>query len=312
MSVVREIPVIDFGGEPDKVAQEVLNACKSIGFFYMINHGIPREDIQRAFQLSKDFFNQPVEDKRKYARTPENHGYAELYSERLDPEHQRQGDHKEAFNFKNFINGKAFAPLPPLFEKDQAFIEHFSRTCHNTAVRVLEFFAMALSIPESEGGKRWFADRHGYDKETGEALRFLKYPRGGEAVYKEVVRAGAHSDYGSVTLLFQKDVPGLEVQASRTEWISAPIIDKAIVVNVGDQMEFWTNGLFKSTLHRVTFLPEHNQLDRYSIAYFLHAEDDVPLAAIPSPLITPKDSKEHVPTAAEHLRERLDKSYMAK
>ena len=94
-----------------------------------------------------------------------------------------------------------------------------------------------IQIPEEEGGAKWFSDRHTYDRQSGEILRFLKYPRGGESTYKEPVRAGAHSDYGSITLLFQKDVPGLEVKASRTEWISAPLIENSILVNVGDQLQ---------------------------------------------------------------------------
>lgn len=144
-------------------------------------------------------------------------------------------------------------------------------------------------------------------------MRFLKYPRGGEADYKEPIRAGAHSDYGSITLLFQKDIPGLEVQASRTQWISAPIIPGAITVNVGDQMELWTNGLFKSTKHRVTFLPEHHHLDRYSMPFFVHPNDNVPLLPAPSKFVdqtvTTVDANGHVYTAGEHLRSRLDATY---
>jgi isopenicillin N synthase-like dioxygenase len=174
---------------------------------------------------------------------------------------------------------------------------------------VLEAFAIALEIPEEKGGKDFFAKSHQYEN-SAEILRFLKYPRGGEAEYKEPVRAGAHSDYGSITLLFQKDVPGLEVQASRTKWIPAPLIEGAITVNVGDQMELWTNGLFKSTKHRVTFLPEHNHLDRYSMPFFVHPNDSVPLVPVPSKYVdqTVKPG-DHVYTAGEHLRSRLDATY---
>ncbi|KAG0170877.1 hypothetical protein DFQ28_002171 [Apophysomyces sp. BC1034] len=311
---MSQIPIIDFGDfekNPVKVAGHVLEACKSIGFFYMINHGMAQVDIDRAFELAKLYFEEPVEEKEKYMITSDNHGYSSLYSETLDPATQRQGDHKEGFNFRNFVDGKSFAPLPPLFEEHKAFIESFSRTCHATATRVLEAFAIALEIPESAGGSHWFADRHHYDSHSGQILRFLKYPRGAEAQYKEPVRAGAHSDYGSLTLLFQKDVPGLEVQASRTEWTAAPLIDGAIIVNVGDQMEFWTNGLFKSTLHRVTFLPEHNHLDRYSIPFFVHPGDDVPLSPIPSHVVplTETTAGQKVMTAGEHLKSRLDATY---
>ncbi|KAI9468213.1 hypothetical protein BDB00DRAFT_864033 [Zychaea mexicana] len=132
-------------------------------------------------------------------------------------------------------------------------------------------------------------------------LRYLKYPRGGESTYQEPVRAGAHSDYGSITLLFQKDVPGLE---------------NSILVNVGDQMQEWTNGIFKSTLHRVTFLPEHAHLDRYSMPFFVHPEDATLLSPIPSKVVPPPSESTQgvaksgeINTAGEHLRRRLDATY---
>ncbi|KAI9484467.1 hypothetical protein BDB00DRAFT_855549 [Zychaea mexicana] len=314
-----EIPVIDFGNfdnDPKQVAQKVLEACKSIGFFYMVNHGIAKDQIDRSFELAKEFFDTPANEKRKYLIQEDNHGYSELYQETLDPENQKQGDHKEGFNFRNFVNGKAHAPLPAVFEKEHAFVEGFSRACHGMAMRVLQAFAIALEIPEEEGGANWFADRHTYDEQSGQILRYLKYPRGGESTYQEPVRAGAHSDYGSITLLFQKDVPGLEVKASRTEWISAPLIENSILVNVGDQMQEWTNGLFKSTLHRVTFLPEHAHLDRYSMPFFVHPEDATLLSPIPSKVVPPPSESTQgvaksgeIITAGEHLRRRLDATY---
>ncbi|KAI8640373.1 hypothetical protein BD408DRAFT_390790 [Parasitella parasitica] len=279
---VEAIPIVDFAdfrSNPKKVAQDVFDACKSIGFFYMINHDVPQQDIDKAFALSKQFFDLPREEKKK------------------------------GFNFRSFEHGKPFATLPQLFDQEAEFLESFSRNCHATALQILEAFAIALEIPEEKGGKEFFKNGHSYEN-SAEILRFLKYPRGGEAVYKESVRAGAHSDYGSITLLFQKDVPGLEVQASRTEWISAPLMPGAIIVNVGDQMEMWTNGLFKSTKHRVTFLPEHNHLDRYSMPYFVHPKDDVPLVPAPSKFIDQNNSNpDHILTAGQHLRSRLDSTY---
>ncbi|KAI9316256.1 hypothetical protein BX666DRAFT_1859471 [Dichotomocladium elegans] len=312
MTTPDKLPIIDFGNfdtNPKEVAEKVLDACKSIGFFYVINHGLQQKDVDYAFALAKTYFDLPHEEKRKDMIQADNHGYSELYSETLDPEHQRQGDHKEGYNFRNFVNGKPFRPLPAVFEKNKDFIEGFSRSCHHIAMRVLQAFAIALEIPEEYGGSSWFTSRHHYDRPSGEVLRFLKYPRGGEASYKEPVRAGAHSDYGSITLLFQHQIPGLEVQAGRTEWISAPLVENAVLVNVGDQIEFWTNGLFKSTLHRVTFLPEHAHMDRYSIPFFVHPEDDTLLSPIPSKLITQTKEQKEVITAGEHLRRRLDATY---
>ncbi|KAI8065440.1 hypothetical protein BC940DRAFT_304092 [Gongronella butleri] len=155
--------------------------------------------------------------------------------------------------------------------------------------------------------------RHRYDAPSGETFRLLKYPRGGQDAYKEIVRAGSHSDYGTITLLFQKDVGGLEVHAFDREWISAPLIEGAILVNIGDLMEFWTGGLFKSTKHRVTFLPEHATKDRYSVAYFFQPERDVPITCIPCPKVNQQGSmytvNGKIMTSIEHLQKRLEAGY---
>ncbi|KAI8997131.1 hypothetical protein BDB01DRAFT_769934 [Pilobolus umbonatus] len=307
------IPIIDFAHfdtDPNKIAKEVMDACQSIGFFYAIHHGIPNETIDRAFDLSKEFFDQPLEEKTKYSIGYENHGYTGLFRETLDPQTQKKGDHKEGFNFRSFENGKPFAPLPKVFSANEEFIKDFYTTCHSTALMILKAFAIALEIPKEKGGSEFFGNCH-KSNDSKQVLRFLKYPAGGESEYKDPVRAGAHSDYGSITLLFQKDIAGLEVQASRDHWISAPLIPNAIIVNVGDAMEFWTGGLFKSTKHRVVFLPEHNHLDRYSIPFFVHPNSNVPLSPVPSKYVNQKVKSEngHIYTADEFLRSRLDATY---
>ncbi|KAI9277612.1 hypothetical protein BY458DRAFT_453229, partial [Sporodiniella umbellata] len=309
----ESIPIIDFSlyeTDPKRVAQEVFEACKTIGFFYLINHGISQEDVDKGFELSKKFFDLPLEQKNEYAIDSRNHGYSELYSERLDPKTQKQGDHKEAFNFRYFENNKPFAPLPSVFDQEVDLFIRLSQGIHRKGVEVLQIFADALKIPEEEGGREFFAKTHLYNDSRG-IMRFIKYPHGGEATYKEPVRAGSHSDYGSITLLFQKDIGGLEVRKNRTEWISAPIIPGSVLINIGDQMELWTNGLFKSTQHRVTFLPEHNHLDRYSFAVFMHPFDKTLLKPVPSEFVdqTVQSSNGYIYTAGEHLTKKLDETY---
>ncbi|KAI7865003.1 hypothetical protein BDF14DRAFT_1731206 [Spinellus fusiger] len=304
---METLPIIDFSEfekDPFKVSSQVLEACKSIGFFYMLHHGIPQAQVDGAFAMAKEYFDEPLEEKQKYNIQSNNHGYSGLYSEKLDPEHQHKGDHKEAFNFKNFVDGVTAAPLPPYFASKQESVMEFSYACHRTALRVLEAFAIALEVR----GRYWFKDRHAYHSTSGQILRMIKYPKGGEKDYQASVRTGAHSDYGSLTLLFQKDIPGLEVQLNGSQWISAPIVENAVLVNVGDLMEAWTNGLFKSTVHRVVFLPEHQHLDRYSIPFFVHPENSVLLKPIPSKIV-PFVEKEKLITASEHLTNRLHATY---
>lgn len=105
------------------------------------------------------------------------------------------------------------------------------------------------------------------------------------------IRAGAHSDYGSVTLLFRlPGQPGLELLTQTGTWIPVPVNPSPdtlqhppILVNIGDLLCYWTNGLLKSTVHRVSF--EGGGEERYSMAYFCHPLDEARLDAVPSRLI---------------------------
>lgn len=119
-------------------------------------------------------------------------------------------------------------------------------------------------------------------------LRLLHYPAVEKAVFRdnpEQVRAGAHSDYGSITLLFQDRVGGLEVQSPQDTWVRATPVEGAIVVNAGDLLNRWSNGLVKSTRHRVVQPPESGEGDmypeRYSVAYFCNPNFDRVIEALP-------------------------------
>ena len=159
------------------------------------------------------------------------------------------------------------------------------------------------------------------------------------------IRAGAHSDYGSVTLLFQErgGAPGLEIRGVDGGWVGVPVDPRKadgewgegsvpILVNIGDLLEDWTGGLLKSTLHRVIF-PKSTAAasssgaslrDRYSMAYFCHPLDDALLEPVPSRMVQEHAEKtgkgtrrrtgqgEVVLTAKDHLMERLGRSYSVK
>ena len=136
------------------------------------------------------------------------------------------------------------------------------------------------------------------------------------------IRAGAHSDYGSLTLLFQRPFqPGLEILTTQSTWapvaVSPPGTEDdafpPILVNVADLLSFWTNGLLKSTVHRVVF-PEGGGEDRYSIAYFCHPVDETKLVPVPSEMVRTRvpavdeaggGGGKGAITAKEHLNNRL-------
>lgn len=185
---------------------------------------------------------------------------------------------------------------------------------------------------------------------TGSILRYLYYPSifsPATASYKhdKDVRAGAHSDYGSITLLFQRPgQPGLEILTPEGSWAPVPIIPgnqpeafpfPPILVNIGDLLSYWTDGLLKSTVHRVVFPLEEqrspNPRDRYTLVYFCHPVDTTELVPVPSGIVAAHregsgglmgdgavgfgggagslEAGKRPMTAAEHLESRLAATY---
>ncbi|OJJ50971.1 hypothetical protein ASPZODRAFT_126948 [Penicilliopsis zonata CBS 506.65] len=312
-----ELPVIDISNPDDPtVGKKMIDAAAKYGFLYVNSKGtdFAVEDVEKAFKLSKEFFASPYEEKEGCRITPNNRGWSGMHTETLDPEHQRTGDFKEAMNFGEFKDGKAQQPLPPALTPHEAEIAHFAALCNKTCSRILKLMALGLDIQED-----FFTSRHDASNgPTGCILRYLYYPSifsPATSSYKHEidVRAGAHSDYGSITLLFQRPgQPGLEILTPEGTWAPVPVQPNEafssstssspasstettfpfppILVNIGDLLSYWTDGLLRSTVHRVVFpLAEQrspNPQDRYSIAFFCHPVDATELVPVPSSVVT--------------------------
>jgi len=310
----QEIPVIDFGpfldgtrAERQGVAEQMRRASQEWGFFYLSRCGMPTQQLEAAFSGSKTFFDLPLEEKQGVAwQCPEsNRGYVGIKREKLDP--TRPGDLKEAFNLAPERPGlDSHKNLwPKGHPRFKSVMIQFLAECIHTADRVLEAFALALDQPED-----FFKDAHNEHDHTLRLLHYPPLPAGFEPENGES-RAGAHTDYGSITLLFQDDVGGLEVCTRSGEWIRATPISGTVVVNTGDLMHRWTNHVFCSTPHRVNVAPEHRTRDRYSIAFFCHPNKTSEIACIEScatadnpPIYTPI-------SAGQHLNEKLTNTYGA-
>ncbi|KAJ5496743.1 hypothetical protein N7463_008730 [Penicillium fimorum] len=346
-----ELPVIDISNPHDPaVGKAMLDAAAKYGFLYVNSKGtdFTVKDVDDAFGLSKKFFASPAEEKETCRIQQNNHGWSGMHTETLDPEHQRTGDFKEAMNFGDFKDGKAQQPLPPSLSPHEAEINDFGELCNKTCTRILTLLALGLEIPEN-----FFTARHDPTTgTTGSILRYLYYPSifsPTTATYKhdKDVRAGAHSDYGSITLLFQRrGQPGLEILTPEGSWAPVPIVPGTaaeaegypfppILVNIGDLLSYWTDGLLKSTVHRVVFpLAEQrspNPQDRYTLVYFCHPVDETELVPVPSGIVSahrertagvPADGKvgfgggaghlvlgKRPLTAHEHLMSRLEATY---
>lgn len=267
------------------------------------------------------------------------------FKEYMTPQHPPQPPltKPRAMNFGEFNQGKAQQPLPPSLAPHESQIATFRTLCTKTCSRILTLLALGLDIQED-----FFTTRHDPTTgPTGSILRFLYYPSLSSpttAAYKhdKDVRAGAHSDYGSITLLFQRPgQPGLEIRTPEGSWAPVPIVPgpepgqfpfPPILVNIGDLLSYWTDGLLKSTVHRVVFPLEEQRSskpqDRYTLVYFCHPVDETELVPVPSKVVerhleqvggvgvvgfgggagTLEPGKRPL-TAAEHLESRLAATY---
>ncbi|PBP27892.1 hypothetical protein BUE80_DR001086 [Diplocarpon rosae] len=346
----EQISIIDISGLESEVevAEQLVEAAAIHGFVYVRNKGndIPVEAIESMFQLSRKFFKSPIEEKQLCKIQENNKGWVAMHGETLDPKSQKIGDFKEAMNLGEFIEGKAQQPLPVAFADHEQELDKFQKHCHSLMLRILTLFAIGLEIDTSSGGSDWFASRHRGSGPSGCTLRLLHYPPipAGTDYQPDVdIRAGAHSDYGSITLLFQRPgQPGLEIIPPRTEteasslekdysssaaWTPVPVYPPGteddpsppILVNIGDLLSYWTNNLLKSTVHRVVFPNQARQgEDRYSIAYFGHPLGATVLEPVPSEKVkalaevsTGASTGVKAMTADEHLMSRLKATYLS-
>lgn len=274
MTTLSKIPIIDFTkvspadqATQQKLAAQVSEACQTFGFFYLRQTNLSAIQIDQAFAQTKAFFALSLALKTQVIRSPQtNCGYVPLTSERLNP--NRLGDLKEAFNI-----GDA-TPWPTEPSQFQAVIASFYQNCiQHVANPLLQTLALTLQLPDT-----FLIDRHGKNF----FLRLLHYPPVEQAAANQL-RAGEHTDYGTVTLLFQEPnaVGGLEINAQGA-WIPAPVIPNTILVNIGDALQRWTNDRFRSTPHRVVLPDANPSRSRYSMALFCDPNPDVEITCLPT------------------------------
>lgn len=310
-----DLKTVDVSSASQSTACNVVDAARSLGFIYVSNHSIPRSLIRQVFSLSSQLFRLSPEEKANYKISANNRGWSMMGSEKLDPATQQNGDFKEAFN----IAAHSDQQVPRVLEENRELLKDFEKHCQDLCRRLFELLAIGLDLE-----KEYFSSKHNPSKVSGTITRLLYYPASLQRLddTKGDIRAGAHTDYGSVTLLFQNPgQSGLEVldpSSGRFESVPAPSPESdeeeiPILINVADQLTLWTAGQLKSTVHRVTSTYGG---DRYSIAYFCHPDDDTILKPAES-LKTQADAREPMNpelgaesvTAGEHLRRRLEATY---
>ena len=261
------------------MAEEVDRICRTSGFLALSDHSVPQEIIDSTWDKAKGFFDQPADTKQQakapYAGYP--YGYLGPNSEALAASRgvATPPDLKESFN------GGPLSVPPGLTDKDALSFcyadtiwpatpggfkvswQSYYRAMEDLASRIMTLFAAALELPDD-----YFADFIDYPIS---ALRALNYPEQSVAPQPGQLRAGAHSDYGSLTILLpQPGSKGLQIERPGGVWLDVPPVPGAFIINIGDLMARWTNDRWVSTVHRVAnpANPEEAKARRQSFAFF--------------------------------------------
>ncbi|XP_057691672.1 uncharacterized protein LOC130915697 [Corythoichthys intestinalis] len=306
------IPVVDFGScsldvddisrvDLHELSTEFKNAFTQVGFVFLENTGITQEEVKSVMDASLRFFRQPDHLKQPFRRnTFPNcivHGWLPLGSERVDIE--KPEDIKEAFNMTSINPSIKWSSLEGFQESQTTFYYR----CKELSLRILRVIAHSLDVdPEV------FLSAHCHldTDQNLTTLRSLYYPPVNSRLAKEgQLRCGQHSDYGSMTLLFQ-DSQGLQVRRRSGEFIMVPCIPGAVLVNIADMMQRWTSDRFVSAVHKVELPMADDSSTRQSLAFFLMPDDDAMISCVDG-------SNKYPPIrAGDYYAERLAHIYVDK
>jgi len=319
------VPIIDislfYTGSPAErveLAAQVDRACRDIGFLVITGHGVPQRLIDRVDETSRKFFKMSTPDKQALKRPKDDQvrGYSAVGDEGLSNSlgQKSPGDLKESFSigpinppqtpyFTGAAAGPHFAPniWPAIPDFKESWSEYFA-VMSRLSSDLMKMFAMGLKLPEN-----FFEDK--IDKHIS-MFRVLSYPNQLDEPEPGQLRAGAHSDYGSLTIVRAEDKPGgLQVCNKAGEWVTVPIAPQSFVVNIGDLMMQWTNDEWVSTLHRVANPPREQAGDalRQSLVFFHQPNYDAMVSCLPGVLAPGAAPKYEPISSGDHLRNKFVK-----
>ena len=295
---VRRIDLSDFERRKTEIADELWRACVEVGFFQIVNHGIPQAQVDHAFATSARFFDLPFEVKGKFPHNKaQNVGWESKAQVRPST---GTPDQKESYQItRPHMDGlwPGEAELPGF----KAEMLTFEQACWQLGMKVLSCFASKLGFDDE-----FFTRAHNpASAEYQSTLRLLHYYPVDPATLGQpgIWRAGAHTDFDCLTLLFQRAgqgglqvCPGKEMDGQA--WSTVVPDDAAITCNIGDMLMRWSDDQLPSNFHRVRCpLPNEYLGSRYTLAYFAQADRD---AVIEGP------GKKYPPiSAGDYLRQRV-------
>ena len=286
----KMIPVIDYTS--DTVLDEIREAYTTVGFAVFTNtlSVVDECTMHEWFDYMKQFFELELETKKKYSYQTENNlGYSIMGAENVDPTAPK--DMKESFNYNNTRMPTELWPTE--VDLKTTGLETI-RIADELTLDILEKFDTILDTGTT------LVDAH---QDPYNTTRVIHYPAYTGPLEDKQMRIGEHSDYGTITLLWQiNDVPGLEVQDLGGAWHPVPYAEDGVVVNIGDLLQRWTNDYFVSTKHRV--VNTHIDQTRYSMPHFV---DPTPGTIVQN--LRNEQAKYDPIESKEYLMWRLAQSY---
>ncbi|KAL5342032.1 hypothetical protein BJX70DRAFT_386445 [Aspergillus crustosus] len=282
-----DLSLLDKPGGIQILAEQVLSFINKNGFFYVTNHGLTPEQINRQYALAAAFFSLPLEEKLKYlsdTASGDFRGYKPQSTGKLSAR-----DNDERYNIPKFTPEHE-RPHPQLIWDHYDEIKEFSLHIHNNILLLLlRLFAYVLEIDTET-----LVNNHRYTEPGLEYLRYMIYhprPPTEETAANDLWAKG-HTDYNTLTFLFHQPIAGLQVLTPEGSWKYVKSNPEAIIVNIADALEYLSGGFLKSTVHRVV-KPPGDQADRsrLSLIYFARPEASVRMRALESPLLERVGSK---------------------
>ncbi|MDE0495244.1 MAG: hypothetical protein OXH54_14985 [Acidimicrobiaceae bacterium] len=322
---MSRVPLVDLSGafEPgprrDAVVEAIRQACEDVGFLVITGHGVDPEAVRRVDDAARRFFALPLADKmQSHSDSGDRRGYKPVHSSALAlaREHQTPPDLGEFYVINRFDDpevarraglreGREVFFLPNLWPDPglvpdfrESFLGYY-KVMEDLATALMGLMALALGLDE-----HWFEDKI-VDHITG--MSAACYPALEAPPLPGQYRRGPHSDWGSLTILHDDGVPGLQILSPEGEWEDVPTVEGSLVVNLGDLMAAWTNDRWRSTMHRVV-AADGAWGERISVAFFHTPAYDAVIECIPT-CASPDDPPRYEPiTSGEWLEEMLRKT----
>lgn len=318
MSDFSELPVLDAGaltsGNADDMQQFILDfrhAYGTVGFGYIVNHGIDPALIDAIFDASKTFHALPLEQKMSVALDANHRGFipintsTDVNSKLADVKKPNQSEsfmmmREDAPGSEDVRNG-AFLAGPNQWP-DLAGFREVATTYHDALTRL---GGQLMQVAFQSIGAEPEALMGAFERPTT-WLRLLHYPPQPAMSADDLYGSAPHTDFGCLTILAQDDIGGLQVRTTDGIWIDAPAIPDSFVVNVGDMLHHWSNGLLKSTPHRVI---NRSGRERYSCPFFYDPHVSTNIAPLPCCITPERPARYEALNFGDYLRSELQAGY---